>query len=107
MTPQQIIKALESAHKILEVIDQDPGWSALANDEAGDPDLPTDMNDALHYLSEMISKLEDSLYRQLSASSVSNQLLAAVEACGIEVHRYDQTACADIDAEFFELLPDK
>jgi len=61
MTPQQIIKALESAQMILEVIDQDPGWSALANDEEADPELATDMNDALHYLSEMISKLEDSL----------------------------------------------
>lgn len=61
MTPQQIIKALESVLKILEVIDQDPGWSAIANDEAGDPELATDMGDALHYLSEMISKLEDSL----------------------------------------------
>lgn len=61
MTPQQIIKALESAHKILEVIEQDSEWSAIAKDEEADPELATDMGDALHYLSEMISKLEDSL----------------------------------------------
>lgn len=50
-------------------------------------------------------EIADSLYRQLSASSVSNQLLAAVEACGIEIRQYDQTACAD--TEFFELLPEQ
>lgn len=48
-------------------------------------------------------EIADSLYRELSASPKSSQLLAAVEACGIEVHRYDQTGY--LDAEFFELLP--
>ena len=35
-------------------------------------------------------EIRDSLYRELSASSVSSPLLAAVEAWGIEVYRYDE-----------------
>lgn len=51
-------------------------------------------------------EIADSLYRELSASSVSSQLLAAVEACGIEVHRYDETGYVG-DDDLSELLPDE
>lgn len=59
MTPQQIKQALEAIHKILEIIEQDPGFQAIATDERADPEIASDMGDALHYVSELASKMED------------------------------------------------
>lgn len=64
MTPEQITQALESVYKILEAIEQDPGWSEIANDGRAHPVLPSHMGDALHYVGEMIGKLGEMQQRQ-------------------------------------------
>ena len=48
MTREQIIQTLESVYKTLETIDQSPTWKRLSTHDAADPELSTDMGDALH-----------------------------------------------------------
>jgi hypothetical protein len=57
MSREQITQALEAIQKILEILYNDEGWNAIANDERADPELATDMGDALHYVSEILSKI--------------------------------------------------
>jgi hypothetical protein len=64
MTHSQIKQALESVLKILETVEQDPEFRAIARDEEADPELATDMGDALHYVGEMIGKLGEMQERQ-------------------------------------------
>ena len=64
MTREQIIQTLESVYKTLETIDQSPTWKRLSTHDAADPELSTDMGDALHYVGEMIGKLGEMLERQ-------------------------------------------
>lgn len=55
MTPQQIQQALESVQKILEIVAADEGWKAIWDEE--NADLDTSLNDAIHYLAEVIEAL--------------------------------------------------